>query len=100
MLLAPDPAGRRPVKLLVTLLVPSSDITAGTFKYGSIVIAAPPNSYSYLDGTGTWRDLTLDSSSNVTSNFTGLRPAGSGANNIWIKFYVGPTAMYIPAWYG
>jgi hypothetical protein len=34
------------------------------------------------------------------SNFTGLRPAGSGANNIWIKFYVGPTAMYIPAWYG
>jgi hypothetical protein len=76
------------------------DITAGTFKYGSIVIAAPPNSYSYLDGTGTWRDLTLDSSSNVTSNFTGLRPAGSGANNIWIKFYVGATAMYIPAWYG
>lgn len=76
------------------------DITAGTFKYGSIVIAAPPNSYSYLDGTGTWRDLTLDGTSSVTSNFTGLRPAGSGANNIWIKFYVGATAMYIPAWYG
>lgn len=76
------------------------DITAGTFKYGSIVIAAPPNSYSYLDGTGTWRDLSLDGTSSVTSNFTGLRPAGSGANNIWIKFYVGATAMYIPAWYG
>lgn len=75
------------------------DITAGTFKYGSITIAAPPNSYSYLDGTGTWRDLSLDGTSSVTSNFTGLRPAGSGANNIWIKFYVGATAMYIPAWY-
>ena len=75
------------------------DITAGTFKYGSIVIAAPPNSYSYLDGTGNWRDLVLDGTNSVTSNFTGLRPAGSGANNIWIKFYVGPTAMYIPAWY-
>jgi hypothetical protein len=33
------------------------DITAGDFKYGSITIAAPPNSYSYLDGTGTWRDV-------------------------------------------
>lgn len=76
------------------------DITAGDFKYGSITIAAPPNSYSYLDGTGTWRDLSLDGTSSVTSNFTGLRPAGSGANNIWIKFYVGATAMYIPAWYG
>jgi len=75
------------------------DITAGDFKYGSITIAAPPNSYSYLDGTGTWRDLTLDGTSSVTSNFTGLRPAGSGANNIWIKFYVGATAMYLPAWY-
>ena len=75
------------------------DITAGTFKYGSITITAPPNSYSYLDGTGTWRDLTLDGTSSVTSNFTGLRPAGSGANNTWIKFYVGATAMYIPAWY-
>ena len=75
------------------------DITAGDFKYGSITIAAPPNSYSYLDGTGTWRDLVLDGTSSVTSNFTGLRPAGSGANNIWIKFYVGGTAMYIPAWY-
>jgi hypothetical protein len=76
------------------------DITAGDFKYGAITIAAPPNSYSYLDGTGTWRDLTLDGTSSVTSNFTGLRPAGSGANNIWIKFYVGATAMYMPAWYG
>jgi hypothetical protein len=75
------------------------DITAGTMKYGAITIAAPPNSYSYLDGTGTWRDLTLDGTSSVTSNFTGLRPAGSGANNIWIKFYVGATAMYLPAWY-
>jgi hypothetical protein len=75
------------------------DITAGDFKYGAITIAAPPNSYSYLDGTGTWRDLTLDGTSSVTSNFTGLRPAGSGANNIWIKFYVGATAMYLPAWY-
>jgi hypothetical protein len=75
------------------------DITAGDFKYGAITIDAPPNSYSYLDGTGTWRDLTLDGTSSVTSNFTGLRPAGSGANNIWIKFYVGATAMYLPAWY-
>jgi hypothetical protein len=75
------------------------DITAGDFKYGIITIAAPPNSYSYLDGTGNWRDLVLDGTSSVTSNFTGLRPAGSGANNIWIKFFVGPTAMYIPAWY-
>jgi hypothetical protein len=50
------------------------DITAGDFKYGAITIAAPPNSYSYLDGTGTWRDLVLDGTSSVTSNFTGLRP--------------------------
>lgn len=75
------------------------NIEAGTLRYQSVTINAPPNDTDYLNGDGTWKHMYLDGSSGVTSNFTGSRPSGTTTNNIWISFYVGSTRLWIPAWY-
>jgi len=75
------------------------NIEAGTLRYQSVTIAAPPNGNYYLNGDGAWKQLYLDGSTGTTSTFSGSRPGGTGAGNVWLSFYVGSTQMWIPAWY-
>jgi hypothetical protein len=63
------------------------DITAGTFQVRVHHHRRAAQQYSYLDGTGTWRDLTLDGTSSVTSNFTACArldqaPTTSGSSSM------------------
>jgi hypothetical protein len=74
------------------------DITAGDLSTGpSGLIAAPPNSYSYLDGTGTGATWCWNWQSKRDQQLhrAEARPV-SGANNIWIKFISRPDGHVHP----